>query len=169
MSPQSDLSLGLPLTSRAAAAVIIATILAGCAGASPNDGPAPALEPVPSALLKTLSPADINKAGLSGELGCSFSHSNGALILVAMGNVASHEAADGIIKPGSVVQKLSTPGGFDAMLKGATFSGRNTTVRISLSGPPIGNGESPPRPATLTFEGEGGIREQLTGRWSCGP
>lgn len=119
--------------------------------------------------LSPLSPAEIEAARLPGELGCSFQASAGGPLLVAMGNVASREPALGVVKVGSYVERVAAPGGFDAMLKGATFSGAGKTVRIDLTGPAIGGGESPPRPATLTYDRADGARRTFPGRWSCGP
>ncbi|MDZ4376309.1 MAG: hypothetical protein U1C74_33415, partial [Phenylobacterium sp.] len=90
-------------------------------------------------------------------------------LLVAMGDVASPEAAQGVVKVGRYVERVATPGGFDAMLKGATFSGAGKVVRIDLTGPASGGGESPPRPATLTYDRADGARLTLVGLWSCGP
>ena len=119
--------------------------------------------------LRQISALEIEEAKLPGELGCSFSTSEASLILIAMGNVASRDAAQGIVKVGSYVERLSAPGGFDAMLKGVTFSGAGKTVRIKLTGPAVGGGESPARLATLTYDRADGARRTFTGRWNCGP
>lgn len=119
--------------------------------------------------LTPLSAAEIEDARLSGELGCSFSTSAASPILVAMGNVASTQAAQGVVKVGDYVERVSAPGGFDAMPRGTTFSGAGKTIRIALTGPAIGGGESPPRPATLTYDRADGARRTFAGRWECGP
>lgn len=119
--------------------------------------------------LSALSAADLDGAHLSGELGCSFSTTEASPLLVAMGNVASTDPAFGLVKIGDTVERVAAPGGFDAMLDGARFSGRGTTIRIALTGPATGGGESPPRPATLTFDRADGAQRVFAGRWECGP
>ena len=119
--------------------------------------------------LRQISALEIEEAKLPGELGCSFSTSESSLILIAMGNVASRDAAQGIVKVGSYVERLAAPGGFDAMLKDVAFSGAGKTVRIKLTGSAVGGGESPARPATLTYDRADGARRTFTGRWNCGP
>jgi hypothetical protein len=119
--------------------------------------------------LRQISALEIEEAKLPGELGCSFSTSEASLILIAMGNVASRDAAQGIVKVGSYVERLAAPGGFDAMLKDVAFSGAGKTVRIKLTGPAVGGGESPARPATLTYDRADGARRAFTGWWNCGP
>ena len=119
--------------------------------------------------LSALSASEIEKAELTGELGCSFSSANASPLLVAKGNVASKDPAFGLVKIGGYAERVAAPGGFDAMAKGATFSGRGTTIRITLTGPATGGGESPPRPATLTFDRADGAQRSFIGRWECGP
>jgi hypothetical protein len=142
---------------------LCATILAtGCVGGmeSETDGSAP---------LATLTAEDIQSAALPGELGCSFLTPQAGPFLLAMGVVASDEPAAGLIKVGETTARVSAPGGFDAMLGGATFAGETGTVRVVLSGPATGGGESPPRPASLTYEPAGDAPQTLAGRWECGP
>lgn len=119
--------------------------------------------------LAPLSAREIGDASLAGELGCAFALADGAPLLVAMGNVASKEPAFGLIKIGNSVERVAAPGGFDAMIDGATFGGRGTTIRIVPTGPAIGGGESPPRAATLTCDRADGAQRVFVGRWQCGP
>ncbi|WP_185983741.1 hypothetical protein [Aureimonas mangrovi] len=141
---------------------LCATIVtAGCVGME-NETDA-------SASLAPLTAEDVQSAALPGELGCSFSTPQEGPFLLAMGVVASDEPAAGLIKPGETATRISAPGGFDAMLGGAAFSGEAGTVRVVLSGPATGGGESPPRPASLTYEPAGGAPQTLAGRWECGP
>lgn len=149
---------------------------------SPAPAPAPARSPAPAPTagatvgrdgseirLPALSSRDIEAAGLQGELACDFS-AQGQMLLHASGNVASAERAFGIVKIGSYVETVSAAGGFDGILRGATFGGRGTTVQVALgSGPAIGGGESPGRPATLTFERADGASRVFDGTWTCGP
>lgn len=183
-----------PLAQRRSAhvAALAALLLAGCAqpeGTEDRTAAAAAPAPAPrsseatlsaaapatvggdgSAIVLTpLSAAEIDEAGLSGELGCSFSTAAASPLLVAMGDVASRDAAQGVVKVGSYVERVAAPGGFDALLKGVTFSGLGKTIRIDLTGPATDGGESPPRPATLTYDRADGARLTLPGRWSCGP
>lgn len=152
--------------------------------AAPAPGPAAAIAPAAPAVgtaapttggdgsairLSALSAAEIADADLQGELGCSFSTTEASPLLIAMGNVASDDPAFGLVRIGDTIERIATPGGFDAMLDGATFSGRGTTIRIALTGPATGGGESPARPATLTFDRADGAQRVFAGRWACGP
>lgn len=119
--------------------------------------------------LSALTSADLEGATLAGELGCSFSTDAASPLLVAMGNVASREPALGLVKVANSVERIAAPGGFDAMLKGAVFSGAGKTIRITLTAPAMGGGESPPIPATLTYERADGASRTFIGRWQCGP
>ncbi len=118
--------------------------------------------------LSPLTQEDVQGAALPGELGCSFASQDEALLL-AKGNVASDEPSRGVVKVGSYVEAVAAPGGFDAMLPGVTFSGAGKTVRIEVTGPAIGGGESPPRPATLTYDRADGAKRSYVGQWQCGP
>lgn len=120
-------------------------------------------------VLTPLSAADIAKAKLPGELACSFAGPANATLLLARGNVASKDPSFGLVRIGDYPERVNAPGGFDAMLKGATFTGRGTTIRIALTSPATAGGESPPRPATLTFDRADGARRVIPGRWTCGP
>ena len=120
-------------------------------------------------VLAPLGAADIEAAALGGELACSFALAGDAPLLLAMGDVASADPARGLVKVGSYVEPVAAPGGFDAMLDGARFTGAGKTVDIAVTGPAIGGGESPARPATLTYHRADGARRQFVGRWQCGP
>ncbi len=119
--------------------------------------------------LDALTPADVEGARLTGELGCSFSTPEASPLLLAMGDVASKDAAQGVVKVAGYVERIGAPGGFDGMLKGATFSGAGKTIRIAVTGPAAGGGESPPSPATLTYERMDGASRTWIGSWTCGP
>ncbi len=124
--------------------------------------------------LDPLAPVDLADASLPGELGCTFSSpglSPGVFVplLVAKGNVASRDAAIGIVKVAGYVERVAAPGGFDAMAKGTSFSGKGKTIGIALTGPATGGGESPSRPATLTYDRADGARRSFAGTWQCGP
>lgn len=119
--------------------------------------------------LSALSPTDIETGKLQGELGCSFSTDAASPLLVATGNVASRDPAQGLVKVGDYVERIAAPGGFDGMLKGPVFSGAGKTIRITVTGPATGGGESPPRPATLTYDRADGASRTFAGRWECGP
>lgn len=145
--------------------------------AAPPPAPAPPPRPASpttggdgsSIELTPLAGAEIEAADLQGELGWSFATAGAAPLLIAMGNVASKEPAFGLVKIGDYVERVAAPGGFDGLLKGATFSGRGTTIKVALTGPATAGGESPPRPARLTFDRMDGAQRSFEGRWSCGP
>mgnify|MGYP000221113683 CR=1 FL=1 len=119
--------------------------------------------------LSPLTSADLRAEPLQGELACSFAVGDAAPLLLAQGNVASKDAAQGVVKVGDYVERVAAPGGFDGMLKGPVFTGAGKTIRITLTGPAAGGGESPPRPATLTYERADGASRTIAGRWTCGP
>jgi len=119
--------------------------------------------------LSALSANDIEAAKLPGELGCAFSTDAAAPLMVVMGNVASKEPSQGVVKVLDSVERVAAPGGFDAALKGATFAGAGKTIRITLTAPATGGGESPPIPATLTYDRADGASRTFVGRWECGP
>lgn len=162
------------------AAIAAGLLLAACSGqevATPApmpDAAPPAQTPPPSGegsaiRLSALSAADMDAQPLAGELGCSFSTDTAAPLLIAKGNVASRDPAQGLVKVSGSVARISAPGGFDGMPRGAVFTGQDKTIRITLTGPAAGGGESPPSPATLTYERPDGGRLTLAGRWECGP
>lgn len=119
--------------------------------------------------LSSLTEDDFETAELAGELGCTFTRPETSPILIAMGVVASQQSSQGIVKVGDYVERISAPGGFDSMTDGVTFSGAGKTVRIDVTGPPVGGGESPPRPAVLVYDRADGARLTVAGRWICGP
>jgi len=119
--------------------------------------------------LSQLSADEIEAAKLPGELGCAFSTDTASPLLVIKGNVAAKEPSQGLVKVGDYVERVAAPGGFNAALKGATYSGAGKTVRITLTAPAEGGGESPPIPATLTYDRADGASRTFVGRWECGP
>ena len=149
--------------------------------ASPTPMPSPSASPSPLAAegetvggdgseirLSPLRAADLAGAELQGELACSFANSRDPLLL-AKGEVKSKERSQGLVKIGDYVERVGAPGGYDGMLRGASFGGRGTTVRIAVTGPATGGGESPGRPATLTFLRGDGASRTIRGTWTCGP
>lgn len=119
--------------------------------------------------LDALTEQDLTEADLSGELACSFSADDAAPILLARGMVASDDPAQGIVKVAGYVEAIRAPGGFDGILENPTFTGQGKTIVIALTGPATGGGESPPRPATLTYQRADGASRSFDGRWQCGP
>ncbi len=120
--------------------------------------------------LSSIGESDFAGVALAGELGCSFAESSTeAPLLIAMGNVASSQAADGIVKIDDSIVRVSAPGGFDQMLAGGLFEGAAGTFSVRLTGPAQGDGESPPRPATLTYQRGDGVSRTYVGNWTCGP
>ena len=136
--------------------------------AEPPVSAPPAPMPEPAAALSALTEADIAANPVDGELACGFATEAGTMLL-AKGVVASTEPAQGLVKAVGVVERLTAPGGFDGMLKGATFTGPASTVTITVTGPATVGGESPPRPATLTYAPANGQGVTLPGSWTCGP
>ena len=83
--------------------------------------------------------------------------------------MASDAPSRGVVKVGGYVEPVAAPGGFDAMLRGARFSGAGKVIRVELTGPAVGGGESPPNPATLTYQRADGAERTFAGQWQCGP
>ncbi len=96
--------------------------------------------------LNALTEEDMREASLPGELGCSLTTEDGEVLLIAMGNVASSDAAQGVVKVAGYVERMSAPGGFDGMTASPTFSGKGKTVHIEVTGEPTEGGESPSNP-----------------------
>jgi len=119
--------------------------------------------------LDALDENDLTGAQLAGELACSFSVSGQAPLLFARGDVASSEAAQGIVKVAGYVEQIRSPGGFDGLTRNPTFTGQGKTILIEATGAAIGGGESPPRPATLTYQRADGASRVFEGHWQCGP
>ena len=120
--------------------------------------------------MTALTKADLNSIKLKGELGCSFTVDRSAQpILVAQGDVGSEEPARGIVKVGDTIETIAASGGFDGMLGGATFRGKALELRVSLTGPAQGGGESPARAAKLTANRPNGEMSIYAGVWQCGP
>lgn len=120
--------------------------------------------------LSPLTAADIEGASLAGELACAFSTTPGGVpLLLARSDVASDVPARGLVKVGDYVEPVAAPGGFDGILRGAKFSGAGKVVLVEPTGPATAGGESPPRPATLTYHRADGARRTFAGQWQCGP
>lgn len=119
--------------------------------------------------LEALTADDVSGADLAGELACGFTSGDGAPLLQAMGIVASREATQGVVKVSGYVERVNAPGGFDGMTKDPVFTGKGKTLRIVQTGAAIGGGESPARPATLTYQRADGASRTFAGVWQCGP
>ena len=119
--------------------------------------------------LNALTEEDMNEASLPGELGCQFTTDDGEVLLIAMGNVGSSDAAQGVVKVAGYVERVSAPGGFNGITESPTFSGKGKTVHIEVTGEPTEGGESPPRLATLTYDRADGAQRDWQGEWRCGP
>lgn len=123
----------------------------------------------PEIQLDELTESDLESAGLSGELACSFSTGDTPPILFATGIVASGEPAQGVVKVSGYVERIGAPGGFSGITENPTFTGQGKTIKITITGPASGGGESPPRPATLIYKRADGASRTFDGRWQCGP
>ncbi|MDP1874176.1 hypothetical protein [Phenylobacterium sp.] len=167
--------------------LLAALVLAACSrGAEEQPAPTPppaseATAPSPDPIggtvggdgsaieLQVLTAEDLNAETLPGELACSFARADDGVLLLVRGDVASGEAAVGVVKVSGYVERVAAPGGFDAMLEGASFAGQGKTVAVEVTGQATGGGESPPRPATLTYQRADGASRVFDGLWTCGP
>lgn len=118
--------------------------------------------------LAPLTAAELEGAGLSGELSCGFEAGGGTLLLAA-GDVASEAPSEAIVRLPGGLARLGAPGGFDAMLEGAEFTGPEGAARVEVTGASPEGGESPAHPATLTLQPENGAPITAEGLWRCGP
>ena len=116
-----------------------------------------------------LTAQDIAGADLPGELACGFADRGGNTLLYASGNVQSSEDAVGLVKIADEIERLTVPGGFNALVRGPTLagSGLSVTVRNLRSPTPKGE-ESPPSPASMTLD-HGKATVSIDGTWTCGP
>lgn len=178
-----DLSRVTKVRHAIAIAVIAGAVLAACAPSDQAAADSPAVADgatqIPSAdatvggggseiQLDELTISDMEEAALSGELACSFSTGDTLPILIARGIVASDEPAQGIVKVAGYVEHIAAPGGFNGITDNPTFTGQGKTIEIEVTGAARG-GESPPRPATLTYQRADGASRTFDGRWQCGP
>ena len=169
---------------------IAALLLAGCSGEAENaatsaieisnTGRPQAARPedqVPGAI-EALDSADMRAAGLRGELGCSFADGRGRTLLMAMGTVGGTQPGEAIVRIGGAIHRLTAPGGFNAMVKGTSFTGDGLTFTVKATTPTRGGGESPDQPARLTYTPantatDGAPKDETTlavnGMWQCGP
>ena len=119
--------------------------------------------------IEELTQEDIEGAELSGELVCNFLGEGALPLLYATGVVASDEPAQGVVKVSGYVERIAAPGGFEGISNDPTFTGQGKIIAIAMTGPAVGEGESPARPATLTYERADGASRTFEGLWQCGP
>lgn len=159
------------------AALVLPLLMAACADRSANGNaaqpePATAASPSPTGpargRLMPLSAADIADANLSGDLACAFADEGGRAVFHATGLAGSSRVAEGLIRLGGTVARVTAPGGYDRMVDGTTFASPVTKVRIWNIGAAEGDGASPPRPATLNWTAGDGTQGSVSGRWTCG-
>lgn len=138
--------------------------------AAPNGGSATVGGDGSQIQLSPLLRADFEANNLDGELSCSF-NSGGETdpLLYAVGFSGIKEPGHGLVKVGAYVERIVAPGGYDAMVNGTTFNGQGKTIKIAITGKQIGGGESPPYPATLTYDRADGAKRVIEGTWTCGP
>ncbi|MEH3039122.1 MAG: hypothetical protein PGN21_03515 [Sphingomonas paucimobilis] len=119
--------------------------------------------------LVPLTAQDIARAKLPGELACGFAERGEDTLLYASGDVQSDEDAIGLIKVEGSVQRLTAPGGFDALVRGPTLTGSEARIDIGIEDGPSASGESPPRSASMTLARHGKPDVRIDGTWTCGP
>ena len=137
----------------------------------PEEAATPA--PPSTSARPALLPEDIEGAALSGELGCSFNEgASGLPLLVAMADVRDEARAEGVLRIGlsTVRLRAEETGGFNALIDGERFTSGDLTATVAVvSSEPLGEGESPPRAATLTLASDPLRAQRIEGRWTCGP
>lgn len=120
-------------------------------------------------IVDPLSSAELEASKLEGELACSFAQGDQAPILFAMGDVGSSERSQGVVKVAGYIEAVGAPGGFETMRRGTRFAGKGKTIKVEVTGPATGGGESPSSPAMLTYVRADGARRVFAGNWTCGP
>ncbi|WP_375289884.1 hypothetical protein [Qipengyuania sp.] len=181
----------------AAASLALAT---ACADSSPADADVEGAEPVTGPLVATTPPpspgggatgpqggtlvpqaietGDMNAVDLKGELGCTFAPGDGEKPLLFASSSVDHKAASqAAVKLGGTVERLETKttGGFDALIKGAQFTGANglaadvvrTESKPMTETPQIAM-ESPRYSGRLVLS-RAGQQLSIDGIWECGP
>lgn len=132
---------------------------------------------VPGAI-EELTSADRKGAGLNGELGCNFADGRGRILLMAAGNVGGTQPGEGIVRIGGAIHRISAPGGFNAMVKGTSFTGDGLSFAVKITAPTRDGSESPDQPARLTYTPADAATEdapkekatlKVNGVWQCGP
>ncbi len=154
----------------------VALALAGCSPDSADkdaDAKAAATRAPPAeAVHETLAAGDVEGGALTGELACSFTERGAeAPMLIAMADVANDARAEGVLKLGPSVLRVSADklGGFNAMVNGARFLSGDLEARVVvISGAPLDASESPPLPARLEIATDAGA-QRIDGEWTCGP
>lgn len=119
--------------------------------------------------LAPLTAHEIARADLPGELACGFADQSQNTLVYASGDVKADADAVGLAKIGGSIERVTSPGGFDALVRGPTLAGSSGTVSVQISDGPTASGESPPRPATMTLDRPGEADVRIDGTWTCGP
>lgn len=120
--------------------------------------------------LVALTAEDIADAELPDELACGFADRGGNTLLYASGNAESSEDAVGLMKIAGAAERLSAPGGFNALVRGPTLAGSRFTVIVRPQDASAAtSGESSSRRASMTWSREGEANSSIDGTWTCGP
>ncbi|MEH3039794.1 MAG: hypothetical protein PGN21_07000 [Sphingomonas paucimobilis] len=119
--------------------------------------------------LASLTAHDIAVADLPGELACGFADRSQNTLVYASGDVQADDDAVGLAKIGGSIKRVTSPGGFNALVQGPTLASPSGTVAIRISDGPTASGESPPRLATVTLARPGEADASIDGTWTCGP
>ena len=142
-------------------------------------GVAPVTTTVPplSAIPPGLSPLSYDQfsALIEPGTGCSFSSVDEKLMFVATAPVDPAATAEAVISPeqvGPIVLRADTPGGYDALVKGGSFTdGTGHRIKITVEPGPAMRGEIETQSwiAELVYTAPGNARVTFSdGSWSCG-
>ena len=132
---------------------------------------------VPEATVAAPRPAlmagDVEGAQLAGELSCAFTERGmRAPLLVASADVDDAARPQGVLKLGSSTLRLKSAGagGFNAMVRGASFSSGDLTAKVTVtSDKPLDDSEAPPLAAVLEMGSAALGMQRIEGEWTCGP
>ena len=157
---------GANLTVTLLASLLVITLITGCSNPS-SDAEEEAAQPS-STPPSAEAPNDSDKQEGAAPSGQTRGGDGSEITLNALTEESS-DAAQGVVKVAGYVERVSAPGGFNGITESPTFNGKGKTVHIEVTGDPSEGGESPPRPAMLTYDRADGAQRDWQGEWRCGP
>ena len=122
-------------------------------------------------MLEGLVPAQVESVDLPGELACSFTDIDGAVLLLARADVLPDGTVRGVVNNHDHAELLGNgrAGGFDDLADGITLSGKGLTL-VLARGESVSTGdESTRHVATLKAQRADGAERTWTGALTCGP
>ncbi|GAB2612737.1 hypothetical protein [Novilysobacter erysipheiresistens] len=121
--------------------------------------------------LEGLTPAQVEDAGLPGELACSFIDADDAVLLLARADVLPDGPVRGVVNHSGYAELLGNgrAGGFNDLADGITLSGKGLTVVLDRGEAEPTGDESTRHAATLKVQRADGAERTWSGTLACGP